>query len=216
MAEAERLTKEREMRKLFQIGGLVAAAVLIAFGSAAIVMGFNGRATVRDSLKQEQIVFGSADDPAIAKHASKWADEQVTTGAQARAFAKVIHEHALESSGGLTYAQMGRFVSAADPDNPAGTSDETAALKDEKGAPISNSARNTWITATGLSTALNMSYLAEQMALFGIVVGFALLLAGLGFGILTLGGALRGVEPAASLAGQREARRVASPVAPTV
>ena len=48
--------------------------------------------------------------------------------------------------------------------------------------PVSNSARNTWITATGLSTALNMSYLAEQMALFGIVVGFALLLAGLGFG----------------------------------
>ena len=99
------------MRKLFQIGGLVASAVLIAFGSAAIYMGFDGRSTVRDSLKQEQIVFGSADDPAIAKHASQWADQQVTTGTQARAFAKVIHEHALEGSGGLTYAQLGRFVS---------------------------------------------------------------------------------------------------------
>ena len=201
------------MRKLFQIGGLVAAAVLIAFGSAALVMGFNGRTTVRDSLKQEQIVFGSADDPAIAKHASKWADQQVTTGAQARAFAKVIHEHALEGSGGLTYAQLGRFVSAADPDNPAGTSDETAALKDEKGVPISNSARNTWITATALSTALNMSYMAEQMALFGIVVGFALLLAGLGFGILTVGGALRGREPATRLSDSHSPNLV-SPVVP--
>ena len=204
------------MRKLFQIGGLVASAVLIAFGSAAIYMGFDGRSTVRDSLKQEQIVFGSADDPAVAKHASQWADQQVTTGTQARAFAEVIHEHALEGSGGLTYAQMGRFVSAADPDNPAGTSDEAAALKDEKGAPISNSARNTWITATGPSTALNMSYLAEQMALFGIVVGFALLLTGLGLGILTLGGGLRHVEPAAGQSAKRSAKPVVAPVAPTV
>lgn len=203
------------MRKLFQIGGLVAAAVLIAFGSAALVMGFNGRTTVRDSLKQEQIVFGSADDPAIAKHASQWADQQVTTGAQARAFAKVIHEHALEGSGGLTYAQLGRFVSAADPDNPAGTSDETAALKDEKGVPISNTARNTWITATALSTALNMSYMAEQMALFGIVVGFALLLAGLGFGILTVGGALRGVDPALRRSGNRTPTDVNARPVPT-
>ena len=204
------------MRKLFQIGGLVASAVLIAFGSAAIYMGFDGRSTVRDSLKQEQIVFGSADDPAVAKHASQWADEQVTTGIQARAFAEVIHEHALEGSGGLTYAQMGRFVSAADPDNPAGTSDEAAALKDEKGAPISNSARNTWITATGLSTALNMSYLAEQMALFGIVVGFALLLAGLGFGIMILGGALRGDERATKPAPSAVPKHGVVPVAPTV
>ena len=204
------------MRKLLQIGGLVASAVLIAFGSAAIYMGFDGRSTVRDSLKQEQIVFGSVDDPAIAKHASQWADEQVTTGTQARAFAEVIHEHALEGSGGLTYAQIGRFVSAADPDNPAGTSDEAAALKDEKGAPISNSARNTWITATGLSTALNMSYLAEQMALFGIVVGFALLLAGLGFGIMTLGGALRHEERAAGPSASASPKPRCAPVAPTV
>ena len=203
------------MRKLFQIGGLVASAVLIAFGVAAIVMGFDGRSTVRDSLKQEQIVFGSADDPAIAEHASQWADQQVSTGTQARAFAEVIHEHALEGSGGLTYAQLGRFVSAADPDNPAGTSDEAAALKDEKGVPIANTARNTWITATALSTALNMSYMAEQMALFGIVVGFALLLTGLGFGVLTLGGALRGVEHAPEASAKGALKHSVSPVAPT-
>ena len=103
-----------------------------------------------------------------------------------------MHEHALEGADGLTYSQMGRFVSADDPESAAGTSDETAALKDDKGAPVSNSARNTWVTATALSTALNMSYMAEQTALFGIVVGFALLLSGIGFIVLTLalGGAL--------------------------
>ena len=160
------------------------------FGAAAIYMGVDGRSTVRDSLKQEQITFGAADDPAVAKFASQWADEQVKTGTQARAFAQVIHEHALEGSDGLTYSQMGRFVAADDPENPAGTSDEAAALKDEDGSPVSNSARNTWVTATALSTALNMSYMAEQMALFGIVVGIALLLSGIGFIVLALGGAL--------------------------
>ncbi len=184
------------MRKPFQIGGVIAGVVLIAFGIAAIYMGVDGRTTVRDSIKQEQIVFGAADDPAVAKHAAQWAGEPVTNGTQARAFALVIREHALEASGGLTYAQMGRFVSADDPKNLAGTSDESAALKDETGSPVSNSARNTWVTATGLSTALNMSYMAEQMALFGIVVGIALLLAGIGFIVLTLGGALRAREVA--------------------
>jgi len=179
------------MRKLFEIGGILAGAVLIIFGIATIYMGVDGRSTVRDSLKQEAIIFGSADDPAVAKFAPQWAEEQVTNGTQARAFAEVIHEHALEGSGGLAYAEMGRFVSASDPEDPAGTSDETAALTDEEGNPVPNSARNTWITATALSTALNVSYMAEQLALFGIVVGVALLLSGIGFIILALGGALR-------------------------
>ena len=172
------------MRKLFEIGGVFAGVVLIAFGIGAIYMGFDGRSTVRESLKQEQIVFGAADDPAVAMHASQWADQQLTTGEQARAFALVMREHALEGGGGLTYAQMGRFLSADDPKNPAGTSDEEAALKDEQGNPVSNQARNTWVTQTALSTALNMSYMAEQLALFGIVVGVALLLAGIGFVVL--------------------------------
>ena len=189
------------MRKLFQYGGIAASVVLIAFGIGAIYMGVDGRNTVRDSLKQEQITFGSIDDPAVAKHAAEWADEQLTNGEQARAFALVMREHALESSDGLTYAQMGRFISAANPDDPAGTSDEAAALKDDKGAPVSNGARNTWVTQTALATALNMSYMAEQLALFGIIVGVALLLAGTGFLVLTLSGALRRATGRAPAAG---------------
>ena len=48
------------MRKFFEIGGVVAAAVLIAFGIAAIVRGLNGQSDVNDSLKQGEVV-GSAD-----------------------------------------------------------------------------------------------------------------------------------------------------------
>ncbi len=174
------------MRKLFEVGGVIAGLVLVCFGVAAIYLGVDGRSTVRDSIKQEQITFGAADDPAVAKYASEWAEEDVRTGTQARAFAQIIHEHATEGSGGLTYSQMGRFVASDDPEDPAGTSDEEAALTDEEGNPVPNSARNTWVTATALSTALNMSYMAEQMAIFGIVVGVALLLTGIGLVILAL------------------------------
>ena len=112
------------------------------------------------------------------------AEEPITTGSEARCFAQYMRIHALESSGGLTYAEMGRYVSAENPDDPAGTNDEAAASKDESGQPVSNAARNTWVTETALSTALNMSYMATGVAIFSIVVGIALILAGVGFLLL--------------------------------
>jgi F0F1-type ATP synthase membrane subunit c/vacuolar-type H+-ATPase subunit K len=189
-------------RKILEWGGLAAGVILIAFGIAAIYMGVDGRNTVRDSLKQEQIYFGDATDPAVAKHADQWAGDQVLTGDQARAFALVMREHTLESTGDLTYAEMGRFQSAANPNDPKGTSDEAAAAKDDTGQPIANGARNIWVTETALTTALNTSYMAEQLSIFGIVVGVALLLTGIGLMILAvavLGGRFR--QEAAERAG---------------
>ena len=173
-------------KRYWEIGGFIAGGVLILFGVVALFLGANGYNTTRDAIKGEGITFGTADDPAVAKYASQWAGEQVTTGDQARAFAKIMREHTLESSGGLTYAQMGRFQSAAKPDDPAGTSDEEAAAKDASGQPISNGARNLWVTETALTTALNVSYMAEQLSVFGMVVGVALLLTGIGLVILAL------------------------------
>jgi hypothetical protein len=57
--------------------------------------------------------------------------------------------------------------------------------------PVSNGARDVWVTETALTTALNTSYMAEKLSLFGMVVGIALLLSGIGFGVLTIGGALK-------------------------
>jgi hypothetical protein len=185
-------------RRFWEIGGFVAGAVLILFGAAAIYMGVDGRSTVRDSLKQELITFGTVDDPAVAKYAEQWAGEQVKTGDQARAFAQIMRYHTINGEWNpehLTYAQMGRFLSADDPSNAAGTSDEAAALKDEKGNPVSNSFRNTWVTETALTTALNVTYMAEQLSIFGMVVGVALLLTGIGLVILAF--AVFGREPAA-------------------
>ena len=207
-------------RKLLEYGGVAAGVVMIAIGVVSLVLAIDGRNEVRSSLKQEAIV-GSPDmtPDAIATEAKEAglpasinlptcnvADQAIDTGAEAKCFAQYMRIHALESTGGLTYAQMGRFQSAANPDDPAGTNDEAAAAKDENGQPVSNGARNIWVTETSLSTALNVSFLAENIAMFGVVVGIALLLSGIGFMILALGGALR--RQAA------ETRAVAPPVTP--
>jgi hypothetical protein len=171
-------------RGYWGIGGFLAGGVLILFGIVAIFMGVSGFNTTRDAIKGEGITFGTTDDPAVAKYADQWAGEQVTTGDQARAFAKIMREHTLESTGGLTYSEMGRFQSSANPDDPAGTSDTAAAAKDDSGQPISNTARDIWVTETALTTALNVSYMAERLAVFGMVVGVALFLTGIGLVIL--------------------------------
>ena len=200
-----RVVRERSdlMRKLLEWGGFAAGAVLIAFGVVAIVMGFSGRSTVADSLKQEKIV-GSADmTPAlIAKEAKEAgltgvdlptvavAGKAIDSGPRARAFASYMRIHALEATGGYTYAQMGRFQ--AKPDTPkaelavgGGTDNPQWALVDSATKqPAANGARNIWVTETALTTALNTSYMADRLGLFGIVVGIALLLSGVGFIVL--------------------------------
>jgi hypothetical protein len=177
-------------RKLFEWGGIAASIVLIAFGIGSIAVGATGLNEVRDKLAQENIV--GTDDSSIP-------GQKVDTGSEARAFADVMRKHALESTSGLTYAEIGRFVSAANPDDPKGTSDEAAAAKDESGRPVSNGARDIWVTETALATALNVAFFAERVAFFTIAMGIMLLLTGLGFLVLTLGGALRGSEAAAAV-----------------
>src|SRR5580765_5426685 len=218
------------MRKTFQLGGLVAGAILIAFGIVAIVMGMNGRSTVNDNLKQEQIV-GTADmTPTGIKAAAQKAglqnisfptcsvaDKTVTNGETARCFAQYMQIHALEATGGFVYSQMGQY--AAKPGTPksqlspgGGTSNPQYAQLDAKTSqPASNGARNVWVTETALTTALNTSYMASQLALFAIVVGVALLLAGFGFAILAIGGALRRPETPPDLAADTRTPTIAAP-----
>ena len=217
--------ERNEMRKFFEIGGLLAAIVLIAFGIGALVLGVNGRNTVRDSLKLEQIVGSDDMTPAlIAADAKKAglpdslktptvdiAGKPIDTGDRARAFASYMRIHTLEATGGLTYAQMGRFATA---DGAAkGTNDPAAAQKGPDGQPVANGARNIWVTATALTTALNTSYMAERTALFGIVVGIALLLSGFGFGILAIGGALRNADRTVTF-GKRDPKLARTPTVP--
>jgi hypothetical protein len=181
------------MRRVLEYGGYAAAVVLIAFGIGALVLSIEGKSTVKDDLSQEKIV-GSPDmtPEAIAAEAKEAglsgvdfprcsvAGETVDTGSEARCFANYMRIHALEASGGKTYAEMPRFATA----DGKGTNDAAQAQKDASGQPVANAARDLWVTETALSTALNTAYMADQLGNFGIVVGIALILAGIGFAVL--------------------------------
>jgi len=204
------------MRRWLQYGGFAAGIVLILFGIVAIAMGVNGRSTVTDSLKQEQIVGTPDMNPAAITAEAKAAGlknvslptcnvagKAITNGTDARCFASYMRIHALESSGGQTYSQMARYASA----DGKGTNDAAKATQTASGQPLDNPARNVWISETALSTALNVSYMAGQLALFGVVVGFALLLSGVGFIVLAAFGMMRlaatATRPAAPVAGAK-------------
>ena len=172
------------MRKWFAYGGIAASVVLIAFGIGAIVIGVAGYNDVRDEIAVQNITAG--DDAAELTNGRLEPGQLITTGAQARAFADIMEAHTLEATEGRRYAEMGRFLTPSGED----TSDEALAAKTEDGRPVENGLRNMWVTETALTTALNTSYFAERVAYFSIVMGAALLLTGIGFLVLTLGGAL--------------------------
>jgi hypothetical protein len=152
---------------------------------------------VRDRLKDEQIT-GTADmtPSAIAAEAKKAgltgvslptcsvANKPVDSGQRAKCFASYMRIHALEATGGKVYAEMPRYLGKSG----SPTDDVTKAAKNPKtGAPVDNPARQVWVTETALGTALNTSYFAQQVSLFSIIMGIALLLTGIGFLVLTFG-----------------------------
>jgi hypothetical protein len=210
-------------KKFWEYGGIIAGIVLVAFGIGALAMGVAGRSEVRDNIKREAIV-GSPDmtPSAIKAEATKAgldvskldipsksvAGETIKTGEQAKTFAAYMRIHTLEATGGYTYSQMGRLQAL--PNTPkselapgGGTDNDKYAVIDPKTKqPVSNGARNIWVTETALTTALNTSFFAERVALFSMVIGFALLLTGIGFLVLAWVGALQRRETAASVAGK--------------
>ena len=205
--------------RVFRWGGVASGAILIAFGIVVIVLAINGHNTVTTELKQQKIT-GTPDMTPTAikaegakaglKHVSyptcTVAGQSIDTGARARCFAQYMNIHALLATGGFVYSEMGIYE--AKPDAPkaqlepgGGTNNTTYALTDPKtGQPVQNGARTVWVTETALSTALNTSYMATQLSLFSLVVGIALILAGVGFIVLAFGATRpKGSGPAASV-----------------
>jgi hypothetical protein len=202
-----------DARRILQIGGIVSGVILVAFGIVVMVLAINGRNTVHDELAAQQITGSEDMTPSAIKAEAASAGlknvklptcdvagQPINDGASARCFAQYMNIHALEATGGYTYSQMGIYT--AKPDAPkselspgGGTNNPQYAVTDPAtGKPVQNGARQIWVTETALATALNVSYMATQLALFSLVVGIALLLTGVGFLVLSLGGALKGRE----------------------
>jgi uncharacterized membrane protein YidH (DUF202 family) len=181
------------VRKALEFGGYAAALILVVFGVAALVLGFIGRAEVQDNLAREKIEGTPDMTPEGIKEGAEAAGvetsdlptcsvagELVDTGKEAKCFGDYMRIHALEATGGKVYAEMGRYLTADGED----TNDASAAAKQEDGTPTPNGARDIWVTETSLATALYMAFFAETVSIFSIVVAIALIIAGIGFGVL--------------------------------
>jgi hypothetical protein len=208
---------------ILKYGGIVASIILIVFGVASIGIGAAGRNTVQDNLKAEKIVGTPDMTPAAIKAEGtkaglknvdyptcSVAGKAVDTGSRARCFAEYMRIHALEATGGQVYSEMGRYLDA----NGKATDDQTkAAIDPTTKKPVENGARNLWVNETALSTALNTSYFAENVALFSMVMGVALLLTGIGFLVVSLGALERQPQRKPVESASTESGLTGSPVA---
>jgi hypothetical protein len=99
--------------------------VVLAVGGVLLMWGYNfANSNVHDQLAAQQIYFPPAGSQALASpeigpYLNQYAGQQLTTGAQAEAYADhFIAVHLKEVAGGKTYAQVSSLA-LADPTNAA-------------------------------------------------------------------------------------------------
>lgn len=189
-------------RKVLWGGGVAAGVLLIVLGAVWIYAGVNARSEVHDTITQEQIV-GSPDmspttilsglkeaglEGKVSVPDCNVADVPVTDGTEARCFAEYMRVHALESTGGRTYSEMGRFLDA----NGKEVFTEEEAAKGANGRPVTNPARDLWVSQRALATGLELAYVGEQVSLFSIATGILFVVIGIGFLVMVLAGGILG------------------------
>jgi len=168
------------MKKLFPIALIVLGVVFLGAGVYTVGRGFDAKDQVRAELLAQNIV--TPEDASIP-------NAQVEDVATAKSMADIINKHALESTEGLTYSEMGRFMTADG--DPAGTSDEDEAVKGPDGRPVANPLRNVAFQAATLRTSLYSSVMAFEVAT--LVQGLGALIVVLGLSVGGVGVALGGL-----------------------
>ena len=168
------------MKKAFPIALIVLGIAFLGAGFYTANRGFDAKDQVRDELHAQNIV--TPEDATIP-------NVRVHDAASAASMADIIGRHAEESTGGLTYAEMGRFMAPGG--DPAGTNDEAQAVIGADGRPVNNPMRNVAFQASALRTSLYTSVMAFNVA--DLVIGLAAMTAALGFAVGGVGVALGGL-----------------------
>ena len=158
-------------------GGLVLAVVLLVAGSL-LTWGHNFvQDQVHSQLTQEKIFIPAAGsealaDPAIKPYLTKYGGQQLTTGAQAKAYADhFIAVHLKEMTGGQTYSQLSAQAQKAPDDTKLAAQVQTVF----KGETL----RGLLLNAYAFGTMATVAFIAGWVALG---TGLALLaLAAMGF-----------------------------------
>ena len=139
------------MKKLLKVSGALATVA----GSVMIIAGVWGITFTYKNIVQENIVT-----PADASIPEKPVRGPLTLKAQA----DIIREHTLKSTDGKMYAEMPRQIPELDENGQQ--------VLDADGKPImtENTARDMWVTATTLTTALHLGILTYVFS--GLIVLF--------------------------------------------
>ena len=145
----------------------VIAIAAIVVGAFSAIGGIGGAIYTYRTAAAEQIT--TPDDAAIPGvpvrgPLSLWAQSDI------------IQHHQLDRTGGLRYAEMERQVPQLD--------EAGEPVLDEAGEPVMvpNTARDSWVTATTLTTVLGLGILSYGFSAFAFAVGVILV----GLGLVTL------------------------------
>lgn len=123
---AKKLDRRRLIDKTLTSLGVVATITLLIIGGLAFWAGTFVTNNVHDQLASQKVYFPTTGSPALTSlpatdqaQVSKYAGQQVLTGAQAKVFAdNYIAVHLNEVAGGQTYSQVSAKA-IADPTNAA-------------------------------------------------------------------------------------------------
>ena len=168
------------MKKLFPIALIILGVVFLGAGVYTVGRGFDAKDQVKGELVAQNIV--TPEDASIP-------GVQVNSVATAKSMADIINHHQLESTEGLTYSEMGRFM--VEGGDPAGTNVEDEAVKGPDGKPLANPLRNVAFQASTLRTSLYSSVMAFEVA--NLVTGLGALIIVLGLSVGGVGVALAGL-----------------------
>ncbi|MGC9960846.1 MAG: hypothetical protein ABSE47_02955 [Acidimicrobiales bacterium] len=166
-------------RKVFDIlasaGGAVLVAVLLVAGGL-LMWGYSfANSNVHTQLAEQQIVFpplaafasakpGTEITPSMIPYIEKYAGQQLTTGAQAEAYADhFIAIHLQEIGGGKTYAQLSTIARSLPPGSAAAAKAEATVTTVFQGTTL----RGLLLEAYGYWT-------FGQIALWGAIASFIL------------------------------------------
>ena len=154
------------MKRLLKISSLLA----ISAGIILVIGGIWGIVFTYKNIAREKIVT-----PADASIPERPVRGLFTLKAQA----DIIREHTLKMTGGKTFAEMPRQIPKLDQNN------QSVLDVDGKPVMVANSARDIWITATTLTTALNLGILTYVFSSLVVLIGCISIWTGIVFNALS-------------------------------
>ncbi|NHI20643.1 hypothetical protein H9L10_07425 [Phycicoccus endophyticus] len=120
--------------KLISWTGLIIAAILLVAGGLLTWASTFATSTVHDQLAAQEITMPEGDQlttDEMKDHLSQYAGQELTTGAQAKAYADYyIQAHMDESSGGKSYSEIsGEYMAAVASDPTAEATQDLGQLR---------------------------------------------------------------------------------------